>query len=40
MSDTAAWCVWGVAVFLVCAGVAADGFLAWMFIRDWLAGRA
>ncbi len=37
MSDTATWCA---AVFLVCAGVAADGFLAWMFIRDWLAGRA
>ena len=37
MSDTAAWCV---AVFLACAGVAADGYLAWMFIRDWRAGRA
>lgn len=37
MSETAAWCV---AVFLVCAGVAADGYLAWMFIRGWRAGRA
>jgi hypothetical protein len=37
MSDTAIWCV---AVFLVCAGVAADGYLAWMFIRDWRADRA
>jgi hypothetical protein len=37
MIDTATWCV---AVFLVCAGVAADGYLAWMFTRDWHAGRA
>lgn len=37
MGDTAIWCV---AVFLVCAGVAADGYLAWMFIRDWRASRA
>lgn len=37
MGDTAAWCV---AVVLVSAGVAADGYLAWMFIRDWRVGRA
>lgn len=37
MSDTAAWCV---AIALVSAGVAADGYLAWMFISDWRIGRA
>lgn len=37
MSDTAAWCI---AVLLVSAGVATEGYLAWMFIRDWREGRA
>jgi hypothetical protein len=32
--------VWSVVVLLVSVGVAADGFLAWMFLRDWRAGRA
>lgn len=32
MSDSAGWCV---AALLVCAGLAADGCLAWTFIRDW-----
>lgn len=36
MSDTAVWCV---AVLLVSAGVAAEGYLAWMFIRDWREGH-
>lgn len=37
MSDTAAWCI---GVSLVSVGVAIDGCLAWMFIRDWREGRA
>lgn len=37
MSDTAAWCI---TVLLVGAGVAAEVYLAWMFIRDWREGRA
>jgi hypothetical protein len=37
MGDTAAWCV---AILLVCAGVAADAYLAWTFIRTWRLGRA
>ncbi|MDX2117156.1 MAG: hypothetical protein SFY96_03125 [Planctomycetota bacterium] len=37
MSDTAAWCL---AVPLVGAGVAAEAYLAWIFIRDWREGRA
>ncbi|MBL0870610.1 MAG: hypothetical protein IBJ18_08550 [Phycisphaerales bacterium] len=40
MSDTAAWCVWGGAVLLIGSGVTAEGYLAWMFIRDWREGRA
>lgn len=40
MGDTAAWCVWGVSVLLVSAGVAAEGCLAWTFIRDWQVARA
>lgn len=37
MSDSA---VWSVAVFLVSAGVAAESYLAWLFIREWRDGRA
>jgi hypothetical protein len=37
MGDTAIWCV---AVLLASAGVAADGYLAWTFMRDWRVGRA
>lgn len=37
MSDPAMWCV---AVLLGGAGVAAEGYLAWMFIRDWRIGQA
>lgn len=40
MGESAAWCVWVVAVLLVSGGVAADGYLAWMFIRDRRVGRA
>jgi hypothetical protein len=37
MSDSVIWCL---AVLLVGAGVAAEGFLAWMFIHGWREGRA
>ncbi|HLP84946.1 MAG TPA: hypothetical protein VK157_11405 [Phycisphaerales bacterium] len=37
MSDTASWYT---AVLLVGAGVSTEGYLAWMFIRDWREGRA
>lgn len=37
MNDLVTWCV---AVLLACAGVAAEGLLAWIFIRDWREGRA
>lgn len=40
MGDTTAWTMWGGAVLLVGAGVAAEVYLAWMFIRDWRNGRA
>lgn len=42
MSDALAsnvWWLWTAAVLLVIAGVAAEGYLAWMFIRDWREGR-
>ena len=37
MDNIAVWCV---VVLLVSAAVAAEGYLAWMFIRDWRLGRA
>lgn len=37
MSDPA---VWSAAALLVSAGVAAEGYLAWTFIREWREGRA
>jgi len=37
MSDATVWCA---AALLVSAGAAADGYLAWVFIRDWRRGRS